>query len=426
MNLANRCLCRSAPSRAAAVSLLAFTTFAPVASAQVTPYGSGINPPGSLVLSGGTPMVGAGFTLGVSNTAIASAPPSFAFLSIASAPDAAFPSGTVLPGFGLAAPGAPGELLLSLVAPNPLLLLGPVTWAGGVAAPASFALFVPPLPALNGVTLYLQGSLLQPVGIPSIGMTNGLAVTLAQPSFPGLVPIAAGTSAMGSNAPAGAPYFGNAAHQPVHQVTISQPFWMGRYEVTQAQYLALMGTNPSSFAGSDRPVESVTWTNALAYCNALNVQQTASGGVPAGYQYRLPTEAEWEYACRAGTTTEFHYGPALLCNEARFNYSFHSTPAADCVNPLGTAMVGGYAPNAWGLYDMHGNVWEWCLDSYSDYTAAPKTNPFVTGGTARVYRGGTWLDYSFVCRSARRSATAPNYVSFGLGFRVVLAPIIVP
>ena len=396
------------------------------AAFQVTPYGSGVNPPGSLVVTSGIPMVGESFTVGVSNTATESAPAALAFLSLATAPDPAFPAGTVLPGFGLAFPGAQGELLLSLASPNPFATLGPVPWAGGAAAPANFALSVPLLPSLSGVSIYLQGTLVDLAAGPSLGLTNGLQVTLSAPSIPGLVLIQPGTFQMGSNAPNEAPYLGQPNEKPVHQVTISRPFWMGRYEVTQAEYQALMGTNPSTFLGTDRPVEQVTWFNAVAYCNALNAQAAALGNVPAGYQYRLPTEAEWEYASRAGTTTEFHYGPSLLCNQARFFYSYHSTPAALCQNPSGTAPVGSYAPNAWGLYDMHGNVFEWCMDSWSSYTASAKTDPYVPPGAFQVVRGGSWFFSSQHCRSAFRYTGNPGEANFSYGFRVVLAPVLEP
>jgi len=396
------------------------------AAFQVTPYGSGVNPPGSLVLTSGVPMVGETFTVGVSNTATAGAPASLAFLSLATAPDPSFPAGTVLPGFGLAFPGAPGELLISLAAPNPFATLGPVAWAGGSAEPASFSLAVPLVPSLSGLSIYLQGSLLQPVGIPSLGVTNGLRVTLSAPSFPGLVPIQPGTFQMGSNAAGGAPYFNNANQQPVHQVTISKPFWMGRYEVTQAEYQAVMGANPSSFVGANLPVHRTTWFDAVVYCAALTSEQAAQGKIPPGYQYRLPTEAEWEYACRAGTTTEFHYGPSLLCNQARFGYSYHSSPPAHCVNPSGPFPVGSYAPNAFGLYDMHGNVREWCMDSYSGYTASAKTDPYVSGGPYRVIRGGGWGSFSVSCRSALRGFNDPGSIGGNYGFRVVLAPVLVP
>jgi len=239
------------------------------------------------------------------------------------------------------------------------------------------------------------------------------------------VAIPPGSFMMGSNAPNGSPYFGNISTQPVHQVTISYPFWMGQHEVMQSEYQALMGSNPSGFPGASRPVETVSWHQARAYCAALTAQQ--AGNPPAGYEYRLPTEAEREYACRAGTTTEFHYGPDLFCNQARFGYSFHSN--SSCFSGS-TVPVGSYAPNAFGLYDMHGNVAEWCLDSYAQYSSASVTDPFVTGGPTRVYRGGGWFEFyplgSFFCRSAYRESNAPGFTDNELGFRVVLAPVLVP
>jgi formylglycine-generating enzyme required for sulfatase activity len=247
---------------------------------------------------------------------------------------------------------------------------------------------------------------------------------------PTLKPISAGTFQMGSNAANGAPYFNEWGYspQPVHSVTISYNFWMGEKEVTQAQYQALMGTNPSTFVDPNNPVETVSWPNAVAYCAALTTQQAALGNVPAGYQYRLPTEAEWEYACRAGTTTEFNVGTSLLCNQAMFYYSYHTN--LECWNSLGPypgpQPVGSYAPNAWGLYDMHGNVFEWCLDSSANYPSGAVTNPFVTGGPYRVIRGGGWGRDSSLCRSAHRIDGAPPLTDFSLGFRVVLAPVLVP
>jgi len=242
--------------------------------------------------------------------------------------------------------------------------------------------------------------------------------------IPELVPIPAGSFFMGSNAASTAPYFNSSAQQPVHGVFISYPFSMGRYEVTQAQYAALMGSNPSFFVGASRTVESVTWFHAQAYCAALTAQQASV--VPFGYEYRLPTEAEWEYVCRAGSAAEFHYGAALLCNQARFWYSQHSGSSCGLTSASGTAPVGGYAPNAFGLHDMHGDVWEWCLDSFGPYRSMTVTDPFVTGGVFRVFRGGSWDFDSQDCRSAFRNAFDPGIGTISLGFRVVLAPIRVP
>ena len=258
--------------------------------------------------------------------------------------------------------------------------------------------------------------------------TATLTVTLsgACQTPAGFVAIQPGTFQMGSNAANGYPYYNEAGYspQPVHAVTISYPFWMGAKEVTQAQYSALMGTNPSYFGGNPNfPVEQVTWFNARAYCAALTAQQAALGTVPAGYEYRLPTEAEWEYACRAGTTTEFNTGASLFCSDARFWYSYHSNSSCGSGSPVS---VGSYAPNAWGLYDMHGNVWEWCLDSVANYPAGAVTDPFVSGGPYRVVRGGSWGNDSGSCRSALRYNVDPGYASDSLGFRVVLAPVLVP
>jgi formylglycine-generating enzyme required for sulfatase activity len=271
-------------------------------------------------------------------------------------------------------------------------------------------------------TVYVQAVNIDPDFVSRIaGVSRGLAVRRTAPT--GLVPIDPGTFAMGSNAPDSAPYFGSSTQRPVHSVTISRPFWMGRHEVTQAEYEALMGFNPSLEVGASLPVDSVSWDDAQAYCAALTVTEALAGNVPLGYEYRLPTEAEWEYACRAGTTTEFNVGAGLYCDQANFDFSYHSNSSC---NPIGTVAVGSYAANAWGLFDMHGNVREWCLDTYAPYTADAVRDPLATGGTQRVIRGGSWDSNSAGCRSARRASVAPNQASDIFGFRVVLAPIVTP
>jgi len=241
-----------------------------------------------------------------------------------------------------------------------------------------------------------------------------------------MVPIPAGTFQMGSPVtPLGvAPYYNIAQSQPVHTVTITRPFWMGIYEVTQAQYQALMGSNPSQFVGPQRPVDRVSWNSAMAYCQVLTTQEQASGRLPSGYVYRLPTEAEWEYCCRAGTTTEFHYGPTLVCGQANFSSSFHTNSSC---GRYSTAIVGSYTPNPWGLYDMHGNVWEWCVDSWDGIANHPLgsvSDPYVANGPYRVYRGGGWDGYSSDCRSASRWWHPASVTDYNGGFRVVCAPIL--
>jgi formylglycine-generating enzyme required for sulfatase activity len=253
------------------------------------------------------------------------------------------------------------------------------------------------------------------------GLTCGGAVRIvALPA--NMVPIAAGTFQMGSGAYVNTPHYGwTVTELPVHPVTISRPFWMGKHEVTQAEYQAVMGNNPSQFLGANRPVEMVSWNMAVAYCEALTVQEAAAGRLPTGYEYRLPTEAEWEYCCRAGTTTEWNVGSSMDCGDANF-----SNPAIGgyCVGQ--TSLVGSYPPNAWGLHDMHGNVAEWCLDGTegaADYPAGPVSDPVVIGGTFRRMRGGGWMNIAIDSRSAIRLGYWPFNTQSIFGFRVVCAPL---
>jgi formylglycine-generating enzyme required for sulfatase activity len=217
---------------------------------------------------------------------------------------------------------------------------------------------------------------------------------------------------------------------------------MSEKEVTQAQYTALMGTNPSYWSGANNPVELVTWSNARAYCAALTAQQIALDSVPPGYQYRLPTEAEWEYACRAGTTTEFNVGAALFCDQANFSFSYHSNSSCS-PTPQGTVPVGSYTPNAWGLYDMIGNVWEWTLDWYQSKHASAGSccgNLNPKGGREdqsydpcqpesqiprKVLKGGSHLCAPNYCRRYRPAARFPEPIDTStchLGFRCVVRP----
>ncbi|MBM3962787.1 MAG: formylglycine-generating enzyme family protein [Planctomycetes bacterium] len=348
------------------------------------------------------------------------------------APLALFAFGTVVQN-----PGVPLGLLLGMNNCSAYTNADIGIFGGSAAAPAPtgitpvslFPLVIPANVALVGTALSTQAlapSLANPFGVAA---SNGLELRIGidgpsniiNPSL-NMVPIAPGTFQMGSMA-------GNSNEQPVHQVTLTNPFWMGKYEVTQAQYQAVMGSNPSYFTGASapnapqRPVEQVSWFNAVAYCQALTATEQAAGRVPAGYQYRLPTEAEWEYCCRAGTTTEWHTGTSLSTSQTNFQGTL-----ANATHPDGqTAVVGSYAPNAFGLHDMHGNVWEWCLDSYALYAPGPVTDPVVTGGLNRVVRGGSWdVNAATFCRSAYRLINSPDQPFYGSGFRVVLAPVLVP
>ncbi|RJP26266.1 MAG: formylglycine-generating enzyme family protein [Candidatus Omnitrophota bacterium] len=196
---------------------------------------------------------------------------------------------------------------------------------------------------------------------------------------------------------------------PQHQVTITKPFYMGKYEVTQAQWQAVMGSNPSAFSNKpNHPVEKVSWTDCQTFITKLN-------GMGLG-TFRLPTEAEWEYACRAGTTTSFYWGEDP--NDSQIGhyawYSGNNTPS-------GTKEVGLKLPNAWGLLDMWGNAFEWCQDLYGSYPSNSQTDPTgPTGGSSRVVRGGHWFGYARYCRSAYRMSRTPepdyrdNYIGFRL------------
>jgi formylglycine-generating enzyme required for sulfatase activity len=205
---------------------------------------------------------------------------------------------------------------------------------------------------------------------------------------------------------------------PQMTVTLSQGFWMAIFPVTQQEYQSVMTNNPSHFTGDPNlPVEQVTWSNATNYCANLTRRELASGQIPAGLAYRLPTEAEWEYACRAGTSTRFYYGDDIgygsLASQVWYlnNSSSHTQP------------VGQKPPNPWGLYDICGNVWEWCQDWYGTYPGGSTANPQGPAtGEFRVLRGGSWDDPAWNARSACRYGDTPDWISDYYGFRVVLAP----
>ena len=191
--------------------------------------------------------------------------------------------------------------------------------------------------------------------------------------------------------------------KPAHQVTLSQDFYLGKYPVTQAQWEAMMGANPSEFKGAARPVETVSWDDVQAFMQKLNER----GGAD---HYRLPTEAQWEYACRAGSSTRYHFGD----DAAQLgDYAWYHDNSGGQTHPVGQKQ-----PNAWGLYDMHGNVWEWVQDWYGDYTVAPVTDPIgPTSGAVRVIRGGSWGDAALYARSAVRFRFHPGDRFDNLGFR---------
>jgi len=194
-----------------------------------------------------------------------------------------------------------------------------------------------------------------------------------------------------------------------HRVTLTKGFWMGKFEVTQEQWQAVMGNNPSEFKGAKLPVEQVSWDDCQSFLQNLNRVSGIGRRVSLG-QFRLPTEAEWEYACRAGRTVPYAGDLAVM-------------GWYDKISESKTHPGGQKQPNAWGLYDMHGNVWEWCQDRGGDYPGCAVTDPEgALSGSFRVFRGGSWDFTAVGCRSANRLRYVPIYRYDDLGVRVVLAP----
>jgi formylglycine-generating enzyme required for sulfatase activity len=294
--------------------------------------------------------------------------------------------------------------------------------------------------------------------LPDRGDTVHTPNTPAEKPPEGMVWIPAGTFTMGS--PASEP--NRNSDETQHSVTLTKGFYMGKYQVTQEQWQAVMGNNPSSFTSvgsyggvpGDLPVEQVNWYHAIAFCNKLSVMEgltpayavsgisdwgslaysaiptsnnatwNAAAIVSGSDGYRLPTEAQWEYACRAGTTTAFNWGTnQITYDQANFysNSSYNGSPTQTYRGQ--TTVVGTFAPNAWGLYDMHGNVYEWCWDwynasYYSDSSAG--TDPLgAASGAHRVMRGGYWYSDGQNLRSAYRGSFNPGYGYYDIGFRLV-------
>ncbi len=256
-------------------------------------------------------------------------------------------------------------------------------------------------------------------------VTNSIGMRLAR--------IPAGSYKMGS--PRGEAE--RADKELLHEVKISNPFYLGVYEVTQAEYVKVMQDLPkfrnrAAFSGDDNPAENVEWKTAKSFCERLSSRDAEKS---ARRTYRLPTEAEWEYACRGGKSTAFHYGDSLSSKQANFNGSYPYGDGAKGKYLRKTVKVGSYKPNGFGLYDMHGNVAEWCADWYDPkyYQDSPEEDPlgppfgvvdtrFTNFGKNNffvVVRGGSWVDDGRACRAAYRFRAMPNTQYRLIGFRVV-------
>jgi formylglycine-generating enzyme required for sulfatase activity/serine/threonine protein kinase len=240
----------------------------------------------------------------------------------------------------------------------------------------------------------------------------------------------AGTFRMGS--PAGE--VGHAHNEGPVDVTLSRGFWMGKTEVTQSQWQKVMGTGLGDQQrkggigvirgeGPDHPMYFVTYTEATEFCTKLTASERAAGRLPAGWDYRLPTEAQWEYACRAETTTATAFGDRLGSDQANFAGDFPYNGASPGPSPGVTVPVGSYRPNAWGVLDMHGNVWEWCRDWYADSLAGGLDPEGPPSGAVRLNRGGAFGNLGAACRSATRAGLRPESRYDFLGFRVALMQV---
>ena len=201
--------------------------------------------------------------------------------------------------------------------------------------------------------------------------------------------------------------------KPGHPVTLTQPLYMGKYEITQEQYQQVIGANPSQIKGKDNPVDNVSWDDAQAFCKKLTEQTKQN--------VRLPTEAEWEYSCRAGTTTTYHSGDT---EKELDSVAWYGANAKNRSHPVGLKKA-----NTFALYDMHGNVWQWCEDWFEDdyYSKSPAENPEGPAqGTGRLLRGGSSYRLPMYCRTAYRNGLTPDNRKTGIGFRIVVSASIQP
>ncbi len=256
--------------------------------------------------------------------------------------------------------------------------------------------------SFSGWPALLAAGALTLAGPARAGPPQGETIDLGGGVTMEFVLIRAGSFTMGSDENTG-----DGDESPQHEVTITRPFYLGKFEVTQEQWVALMGSNPSGFKGAKRPVDSVSWNDCQRFLARLHEK--------TGRKFALPSEAQWEYACRAGTHTTWSFG-----NDAAVagDYGWLGVNSGGTTHAVGTRK-----PNAWGLYDMHGNVWEWCADWYAKHgyptgRVADPTGPATSEG--RILRGGGWGEDPLNARCAGRNCDGPDGAHNGIGFRCVL------
>ncbi len=297
--------------------------------------------------------------------------------------------------------GSNGQLVCTNLQPGSV---AGVEWAASVTGPwtNSWADMVAVPADSNGTIL---------VSVPMFYRVRGFSAP------PKMVWIPPGQFVMGSPVSE----VGRSANEgPQTQVTLTRGFFLGRFEVTQGEYLSVIGSNPSGFTGdTNRPVGRVSWNDATNYCSELTQAERTAGRLPAEWAYRLPTEAEWEYASRAGSTNRSSYGDDPGYTQLG-NYAWYDANSGGTTHP-----VGGKLPNRWGLYDMTGNIWEWCSDLYGNYLGGSVTDPQGSvSGSYRMHRGGCWDDPTGShLRSAHRDHSSPTRLNVSIGFRVALSPV---
>jgi formylglycine-generating enzyme required for sulfatase activity len=280
------------------------------------------------------------------------------------------------------------------------------------------SLLVPLAMALSITCVYLQANATEPA---SQAGTQPASAATSQPAGELVLVLDDETTMRLALIPAGKFLLGSplgdknrqADERLPRDVTISKPFYMGIYEVTQKQYLAVTGKAPSQFKGENNPVERVSWDDAVEFCKKLSSM--------TGKSVFLPTDAQWEYACRAGTTTPFNTGDTITADQANFNGSAIIVNGRPGKFRQKTIPVGEFKPNAFGLYDMHGNVWEWCADWYDGryYISDNRTDPTgPASGRYRVFRGGGWIGNQSACQSSAYSGQEPDTRNNNIGFRV--------
>jgi formylglycine-generating enzyme required for sulfatase activity len=247
------------------------------------------------------------------------------------------------------------------------------------------------------------------VGNDTKSCPKEIAVSLGKGVTLQMVLIPAGEFIMGSP---GSDHSADKDEKPQHRVRITKPFYLGKFLVTQEQWEAVMGNDPSPIGGLKMPVENVSWQDCQRFLEELNVKCGTGHG-----KFTLPTEAQWEYACRAGSTTRYFFGDEV---SRLGEYAWYGANSGNTLHP-----VGQKKPNAWGLYGMHGNIWEWCEDWYDGryYAKAPVDDPLgPAAGSNRVFRGGCWGDAAGSCRSSSRCSYGAQSRGCYLGFRVSLVP----